>query len=68
MLELGRPLEAGSDASSPQPSRDVASTPPGESPETDYPYEILSGPAARWVAGTAYHCYSGDPSAQTALP
>jgi glucosylceramidase len=46
---------------------DVASTPPGESPETDYPYEILSGPAARWVAGTAYHCYSGDPSAQTAL-
>ena len=46
---------------------DVANTPPGESPETDYPYEILSSPAARWVAGTAYHCYSGDPSAQTAL-
>ena len=22
---------------------------------------------ARWVAGTAYHCYYGDPSAQTAL-
>jgi type VI secretion system protein ImpA len=27
-LELGRPLEAGSDASSPQPSPDAASTPP----------------------------------------
>ncbi|HEU5474667.1 MAG TPA: discoidin domain-containing protein [Actinophytocola sp.] len=46
---------------------DIGSTPPGESPETDYPYQILAGPAARWVAGTAYHCYSGDPSAQTAL-
>jgi glucosylceramidase len=46
---------------------DVASTPPGESPETDYPYQVLAGPAGRWVAGTAYHCYSGDPAAQTAL-
>jgi glucosylceramidase len=46
---------------------DIATTPPGESPETDYPYEILDSPAAKWVAGTAYHCYSGDPSAQTAL-
>ncbi|WP_027345473.1 discoidin domain-containing protein [Hamadaea tsunoensis] len=46
---------------------DVATTPPGEDPQTDYPYEILAGPAARWVAGTAYHCYYGDPSAQTAL-
>ncbi|MDF6040932.1 discoidin domain-containing protein [Streptomyces sp. JH14] len=46
---------------------DAASTPPGESPETDYPYEILDSKAARWVAGTAYHCYSGDPSAQSAL-
>ncbi|HEV7654681.1 MAG TPA: discoidin domain-containing protein [Mycobacteriales bacterium] len=46
---------------------DIANTPPGESPETDYPYEVLDSPAARWVAGTAYHCYSGDPSAQTAL-
>jgi glucosylceramidase len=46
---------------------DVATTPPGEDPETDYPYEVLASPAARWVAGTAYHCYSGDPSAQTAL-
>ncbi len=46
---------------------DVAATPPGESPETDYPYEVLASPAAKWVAGTAYHCYYGDPSAQTAL-
>jgi glucosylceramidase len=46
---------------------DIATTPPGENPETDYPYEVLDSPAARWVAGTAYHCYSGDPSAQTAL-
>lgn len=35
--------------------------------ETDYPYEILRDRASRWVAGTAYHCYFGDPSAQTAL-
>ncbi|MEV1120780.1 discoidin domain-containing protein [Actinosynnema sp. NPDC049800] len=46
---------------------DVAATPPGEDPETDYPHRILASPAARWVAGTAYHCYSGDPAAQTAL-
>jgi glucosylceramidase len=46
---------------------DVATTPPGEDPETDYPYELLDSPAAQWLAGTAYHCYSGDPSAQTAL-
>ncbi|ROP42380.1 discoidin domain-containing protein [Saccharothrix texasensis] len=46
---------------------DVAATPPGEDPETDYPFRILRSPAARWVAGTAYHCYSGDPAAQTAL-
>ena len=26
-----------------------------------------SSPAARWVSGTAYHCYFGDPSAMTAL-
>jgi glucosylceramidase len=46
---------------------DIATTPPGEDPETDYPYEVLNSPAAKWVAGTAYHCYFGDPSAQTAL-
>jgi glucosylceramidase len=46
---------------------DVASTPPGEDPETDYPYKLLGSPASRWLAGTAYHCYSGDPSAQSLL-
>jgi glucosylceramidase len=46
---------------------DVASTPPGEDPETDYPARLLTSRAARWLAGTALHCYSGDPSAQTAL-
>ncbi|MEV4639989.1 discoidin domain-containing protein [Actinoplanes sp. NPDC049548] len=46
---------------------DVGTTPPGEDPETDYPYRLLASPAAKWLAGTAYHCYSGDPSAQTAL-
>ena len=46
---------------------DIESTPPGEDPETDYPYELLRTPAAKWLAGTAYHCYSGDPAAMTAL-
>ena len=46
---------------------DAANTPPGEDPATDYPYRLLSGPAAKWIAGTAYHCYYGDPSDQTAL-
>lgn len=46
---------------------DVATTPAGRDPETDYPYELLRSSAARWIAGTAYHCYSGDPSAMTAL-
>ncbi|WP_211269034.1 glycoside hydrolase family 30 beta sandwich domain-containing protein [Saccharothrix syringae] len=35
--------------------------------ETDYPYQVLRSRAARWVAGTAFHCYYGDPGAQTAL-
>ena len=46
---------------------DVATTPAGESPETDYPFALLRSKAAKWLAGTAYHCYYGDPSAQTAL-
>jgi glucosylceramidase len=35
--------------------------------EPNYPYDILRSSAAPWIAGTAYHCYSGDASAQTAL-
>jgi glucosylceramidase len=47
---------------------DIASTPPGEVPETEYPTLVLSDPqAARWVYGVAYHCYFGDPSRQTAF-
>jgi len=46
---------------------DVASTPPGEDPQTEYPTDLLRSPAARWVAGIAYHCYSGEPSRQTEL-
>ncbi|MEP9382276.1 discoidin domain-containing protein [Nocardioides cheoyonin] len=46
---------------------DIANTPPGDDPETDYPYRLLRTPAARWITGTAYHCYYGDPSAQTTL-
>jgi glucosylceramidase len=47
---------------------DIATTPADETQDTNqYPQEVLSSPAARWVAGTAYHCYFGDPSAMTAL-
>jgi glucosylceramidase len=47
---------------------DAANTPPDEVADIDhYPQELLESPAARWVDGTAYHCYSGDPSAMTAL-
>jgi glucosylceramidase len=47
---------------------DIASTPPDETQDTnDYPQEVLSSPAARWVSGIAYHCYFGDPSAMTTL-
>ena len=28
---------------------------------------VLNSPAAQYVAGAAYHCYFGDPSAMTAL-
>ncbi|WP_405063095.1 discoidin domain-containing protein [Kribbella sp. NBC_01505] len=46
---------------------DVGTTPPGEDPETDYPYKLLQTKASKWIAGTAYHCYSGNAAAQTAL-
>ena len=47
---------------------DVATTPPDETQDiNNYPQEVLSSPAAPWVAGTAYHCYFGDPSAMTEL-
>jgi len=46
---------------------DIASTPPGEDPEVDYPFDLLRSDAAQWLAGTAFHCYSGDQSRQTEL-
>jgi glucosylceramidase len=47
---------------------DIAASPPDEAPDINhYPQEVLSSPAARWVAGTAYHCYFGDPSAMSTL-
>jgi glucosylceramidase len=47
---------------------DAAGTPPDETADIyHYPQELLASPAARWVSGTAYHCYSGDPSAMTAV-
>ncbi|MCU1681493.1 MAG: Glucosylceramidase [Amycolatopsis sp.] len=39
----------------------------GEDPEPNYPYDLLATNAAKWIAGTAYHCYYGDATAQTAL-
>ncbi|KIF74165.1 glucosylceramidase [Streptomyces sp. 150FB] len=39
----------------------------GEDPEVNYPYDLLRSKAAKWISGTAYHCYAGDASAQTAL-
>ncbi|GAA3622857.1 ricin-type beta-trefoil lectin domain protein [Microbacterium awajiense] len=46
---------------------DIANTPPGQDPESDYAADLLRTSAAKWIAGTAFHCYYGDPSAQTAL-
>ncbi len=47
---------------------DIANTPPDETQDTDrYPQNVLDSSAARWVSGTAYHCYFGDPSAMSAL-
>ena len=39
----------------------------GVDPEVNYPYDVLRTSAARWISGTAYHCYYGDPAAMTAL-
>ncbi len=35
--------------------------------EPNYPYDLLRTSAAQWIAGTGYHCYSGDANAQTGL-
>jgi glucosylceramidase len=42
--------------------------PPDDPANPDYAQSLLSDPAAnRYLAGTAFHCYSGDPGSQTAL-
>jgi glucosylceramidase len=46
---------------------DIDSTPPGETPETEYPTDLLHSAAGPWLAGTAFHCYAGDPRRQTDL-
>ena len=47
---------------------DAASTPPDETADIDdYPQQLLDSSAAKYISGTAFHCYSGDPSAMTAL-
>ena len=46
---------------------DIASTPPGEEPETEYAADLLRSEAAHYIDGTAFHCYSGEPSRQTEL-
>ncbi|HEV7951463.1 MAG TPA: glycoside hydrolase family 30 beta sandwich domain-containing protein [Glaciihabitans sp.] len=43
---------------------DVATTPSGRDPEYDYPFDLMTGDAGGELAGIAYHCYFGDPSAQ----
>jgi glucosylceramidase len=46
---------------------DIASTPPGEDPEVNYPFDLLATTAGNWLAGTAFHCYAGDQVRQTEL-
>lgn len=47
---------------------DLAAVPAGEPTEQNYPEALLEDPeTARWLAGTAYHCYFGSPRAQSVL-
>jgi glucosylceramidase len=46
---------------------DVAAVPAGGDPELDYATRVLSSSAAPNVAGTAFHCYYGDATAQEPL-
>ncbi|RXZ68442.1 glycoside hydrolase family 30 protein [Agromyces albus] len=46
---------------------DAATTPEGEDPAYQYPADLLRTPAAEWIDGIAFHCYSGDASAQSRL-
>jgi glucosylceramidase len=47
---------------------DIAGTPSDETADiNNYPQQVLASSAAKYVSGIAEHCYSGDPSAMTAL-
>jgi glucosylceramidase len=47
---------------------DRAAVPAGDPTEEDYPEDLLAdAETAPWIAGTAFHCYYGDPAAQSAL-
>ena len=47
---------------------DIAATPPDETADINaYPQNVLNSAAAKYIAGVAYHCYYGDPSAMTTL-
>lgn len=46
---------------------DAATTPEGEDPAYRYPADLLRTDAWRWIAGTAFHCYSGTAAAQSRL-
>jgi len=46
---------------------DAAATPAGEDPAYDYAADLLRTPAAKWLAGTAFHCYSGSAARQAEL-
>ena len=46
---------------------DIESTPPGEHPRRSTRPTCSRAAPAACIAGTAFHCYSGDPSRQTAL-
>lgn len=46
---------------------DEAATPDGADAEADYAAQVLRSDAERWVSGVAFHCYSGDASAQDAI-
>jgi glucosylceramidase len=41
--------------------------PPDDPANPHYAESLLASPAARWFAGTAFHCYSGEPESQSRL-
>lgn len=47
---------------------DLKATPPDEHADDNaYAQNVLASSAAKWIAGTAYHCYYGDPSAMSVM-